>query len=269
MFDYAKNYQHIDVKISPDGVALVGLNRPPHNLINRKMHTEITTIPRDLNHDEDVRAIVFHAGEARNFAAGGDSSLFDDNKDDPVKAALGSPTEAREFIWNMIELEKPAAAAVKGLATGMGCMLALYCDIVFAADDEKTRFTDGHANIGLAAGDGGSLIFPMLIGLARAKQHLFTAEPIYAKEAERIGLISKAVPPDQLLATATEWATRMAALPTLSVRWTKSATHQWLRMAAVNVFQYSWALQTLTKEKPEFKERMDAMKAKTLPKLEK
>ena len=70
MFDYAKNYEHMKVEITGDGVALVALNRPPHNLINPKLHTEITTIPRDLNHDEDVRAVVFHAGEARNFAAG-------------------------------------------------------------------------------------------------------------------------------------------------------------------------------------------------------
>jgi enoyl-CoA hydratase len=269
MFDYAKKYEHMKVEITEDGVALVALNRPPHNLINPRLHTEITSIPRDLNHDEDVRAVVFHAGEARNFAAGGDSSLFDDNKDDPIKQILGGLTEAREFIWNMIELEKPAAAAVKGLATGMGCQFALLCDVVFAADDDKTRFSDGHANIGVPAGDGGSLIWPMLIGIARAKQYLFTAEPIYAKEAERIGLIARAVPPDQLLSTATEWATKMAKLPTLSVRWTKSAVNQWYRMGAVHVFQYSWALQMLAMEKPDFKERMEAMKAKTLPKLAK
>ncbi len=265
MVDYRKQYQHLKVEISADGVALVTLNRPPHNFINIKMHAELTEIPHDLNCDDEVRAVVF-AANGKNFGSGGDFELFDRYKDQPLKKAL-SRKEARDFIWNMIELEKPAVAAVHGLATGMACQLVLLCDIVLAADDETTRFSDGHMNIGVPPGDGGALIFPVLIGLARAKQYLFTADPIPAREAERIGLIHKVVPPDQLLPAAMEWGTRLAKLPTSAIRWTKAALNQWLRVAAVNVFNYSWALQMYAMDKPDNLGALAAMKEKRAPRF--
>lgn len=265
MGDYSQ-YQHIKVEVS-NGVALVTLNRPPHNLLNVKMHREVTDIPRDLNHDDAVRAIVLTA-EGKNFCGGGDFELFLRNKDNPTAKALGFE-ETREFIWNMIDLEKPAIAAVHGLATGMGCQFALFCDIVFASDDETTRFSDGHMNIGVPPGDGGSLIWPVLIGLARAKQYLFTSDAISAKEAERIGLIYKAVPKDQMLPKAMELATRLANGPTLGVRWAKAALNQWLRVAATNVFQYSWALQLAATGKPDNLEATAALREKRPPQFHK
>jgi len=265
MVDYGKKYQHLKVEISAEGVALVTLNRPPHNLINIKMHTELAEIPRELNDDDDVRAVVL-AANGKNFASGGDYELFERYKDQPLKKAI-SRKEARDFIWNMIDLEKPAVAAVHGLATGMGCQMALLCDIVLAADDEKTRFSDGHMNIGVPPGDGGALIFPLLIGLGRAKQYLYTADPIYAKEAERIGLINKVVPPDQLLPAAMEWGTRLANLPTSAIRWAKAALNQWLRVGAVNIFNYSWGLQMYAMDKPDNLEALAAMKEKRPPRF--
>lgn len=265
MGDYSQ-YQHIKVEIS-GAVALVTLNRPPHNLLNIRMHREMTDIPRDLNHDDDVRAVVITA-EGKNFCAGGDFELFSRHKDNPTAKALGFQ-ETREFVWNMIELEKPAIAAVHGLATGMGCQLALLCDIVLAADDETTRFSDGHMNIGVPPGDGGALIWPVLIGLARAKQYLFSSDPVSAREAERIGLIARAIPRDQLLPTAMEWATRLANGPSLGVRWAKAAMNQWLRVAATNVFQYSWALQLAASGKPDNLEALAAMAEKRPPNFHK
>jgi len=261
--DYSK-YEHI--KIEKKGrVAVVTLNRPPHNFLNVKMHKELCDIPRDLRQDEDVRAIVLRA-EGRNFCAGGDYELFEFNKDDPI-AAHQHFEEARDTVWNWIELEKPAIVAVQGLATGMGCQVALICDMVFAADDETTRFSDGHMNIGVAPGDGGVLIWPLLIGLARAKQYLYTADPVYAREAERIGLINRVVPPDQLLPTAMEWATRFANGPTLAIRWAKASLNQYLRMFAVNCYHYSWAFQAASRGSPDVAEAHAALREKRPPKF--
>ena len=262
--DYSK-YKHIKIEKKANGVAVVTLNRPPHNFLNVKMHKELCDIPRDLRQDEDVRAVVLTA-EGRNFCAGGDQELFEFNKEDPIAKHMNFE-EARDTVWNWIELEKPAIAAVQGLVTGMGCQVVLLCDMVFAADDDKTRFSDGHMNIGVAPGDGGVLIWPLRVGLTRAKQYLYTADPVSAREAERIGLINGVVPPDQLLTTAMEWANRFAKGPILAIRWAKAALNQYLRFFAVTCFHYSWAFQTASRGLPDALEASAALREKRPPKF--
>ena len=256
--DYSK-YKHIKVE-KKDGVALVTLNRPPHNFIPPRMLKELVDIPLDLGQDPEVRAVVFTA-EGENFCGGGDYQLFDflQDKNDITLKYLNFDL-ARRSVWNWIELEKPSVAAVHGLVVGITCQITLLCDLTIAADDETTRFRDGHMLEGKAPGDGGVLAWTSRIGLARAKQYLYTSDDVYAREAERIGLINAVVPPDKLLPTAIERATRLANLPVLAIRWAKSAMNQYLRLHAIVCQNYAWALQHASRGTPDEVEAMAALR---------
>ena len=116
--------------------------------------------------------------------------------------------EAKRVVFSLLDCDKPIIAKVNGDAIGLGTTIALYCDVVFAADE--ARFADPHNNIGLTVGDGGQIIWPHLIGYARAKHYLFTGEKINGKKAAEIGLIHASVPADQLDAAVDAYADKLA-----------------------------------------------------------
>jgi enoyl-CoA hydratase/carnithine racemase len=118
--------------------------------------------------------------------------------------------EARKIIVDFLEVEQPIIAAVNGPATGLGATLALFSDVIFAS--EGARIGDPHVRIGVVAGDGGAIIWPWLVGAARAKEFLMTGDLLTAEEAHRIGLVNHVVPADQLLARALALADRLANL---------------------------------------------------------
>lgn len=116
----------------------------------------------------------------------------------------------KQIVYSLLDLEKPVVARIQGACVGLGATVALFSDIIIAA--ENARFGDPHVKVGAVAGDGGALIWPQLVGFARAKQYLLTGEIMTAQEAERIGLINKVVPladldaeVDQDRAPACEW----------------------------------------------------------------
>ena len=151
--------------------------------------------------------------------------------------------EAGDIVHNMINLDKPVVSAINGVAVGAGLAVALLADISIASED--ARITDGHIRLGVAAGDHATVIWPLLCGMAKAKYYLLTCDFLDGLEAERIGLVSKAVPADQLMSTAMEVARKLAAGPQPAIRWTKRALNQWLRQAAINSFDYSLAMEMM------------------------
>jgi enoyl-CoA hydratase len=139
-------------------------------------------------------------------------------------------TEARKIILDLLEVEQPIIAAVNGAATGLGATIALFSDVIIAA--ENAKIGDPHVQVGVVAGDGGAVIWPWLVGAARAKEFLMTGDLINASEAERIGLINRVVPSDQLMPTVMELATRLANGPTKAIRGTKASVNKILRDTA-------------------------------------
>jgi len=127
-------------------------------------------------------------------------------------------------------------------AVGAGLAVALLADISIAATD--ARITDGHLRLGVGAGDHAAIIWPLLCGLAKAKYYLYTAEFLDGAEAERIGLVSQAVAPDELMAKALAVATNLANAPQYALRWTKRSLNHWVRSAAP-IFEASLALEML------------------------
>src|SRR3546814_69973 len=156
-------YEDLLVEIRDSGVAIVTLNRPEIlNAISWKMHSALEEIFVDLDNDPRVKAIVL-TGAGRGFCSGGDQNSLDDGLD-----AISPTRSGRHLIRNMLELESPLIAAVNGVAVGLGATLALYCDIIFA--DPSARFADTHVTAGVVAGDGGAVIWPLMLGPARRSE---------------------------------------------------------------------------------------------------
>ncbi len=240
MSDYSK-YEHLRVEVG-DGVALLTMDRPDSlNSTNFQLHYELSRIWLDIGQDPAVRvAVITGAGNA--FSAGGDFDM--------IEEAIGNPEivgrimqEASDIVHNMIDLDKPVISAINGVAVGAGLAVALLADISIAAQD--ARITDGHVRLGVAAGDHAAVIWPLLCGMAKAKYYLLTCDFLSGREAERIGLVSMALPSEELLPKAMEVARNLAAGPQTAIRYTKRALNQWLRMAGHTSFDYSLALESL------------------------
>jgi len=260
MVDYS-TYQHLLVE-KKDGVALVTMNRPEVlNATNFRLHNELSRIWLDLGADPEVRAIVI-TGAGNAFSAGGDFEMIEKSIGN-AEAVAATMQEAGDIVHNMINLDKPVISAINGVAVGAGLAVALLADISIAAED--ARITDGHIRLGVAAGDHATVIWPLLCGMAKAKYYLLTCDFLDGREAERIGLVSKAVPADQLMSTAMDVAIKLAAGPQPAIRGTKRALNQWLRQAAINSFDYSLALEMMGFFGADIREGLSALQEKRSP----
>jgi enoyl-CoA hydratase len=222
-----------------DGAVLtVKLNRPQAlNAVSERLHTELSRVFAHIAADSTVDAVVL-TGEGRAFSAGGDIDWFTRITGAQLDALF---VEARRIIIDLVDLPQPIIAAVNGAAAGLGATLALFCDVVYAA--EKARISDPHVRIGVTAGDGGAAIWPLLVGPARAKEYLMTGDSLTAVEAERIGLINKVLPEAELLPAAQALARRLASGSRPAIRSTKLSVNKLVRDAVSLVLDTSLALE--------------------------
>ena len=212
-----EDYQHIE--FSRNGrVLTIALNRPKQlNAVNKQMHNELSRVFIDAQRDAESDVVVI-TGNGTAFCAGGDIDWMQSSIDRPEEFEAIA-REAKDIVFSQLDLEKPLICAMNGHATGLGASIALLCDVVIAADSAKIG--DPHVSVGLVAGDGGSFIWPQLVGYAKAKRYLMTGELMTAEVAERMGLISEVVPKDQVQAAAAALAQQLGAGATKAIRWTK------------------------------------------------
>ena len=240
-------YQHLLVEVS-EGVALVTINRPGvFNAANNVLHREFADIWADIDRDPAVRVAVITGAGDQAFSAGGDLTdmgarnlLTGQARFDALVALM---KEAEEVVYSMIRCEKVIISAINGVAVGAGLAVALMADISIIA--EEARLTDGHARLGVAAGDHAAMIWPLLCGMAKAKYYLLTCDFIDGREAERIGLVSKAMPRVELMDEAMRVARHLAASSQPALRFTKRALNQWLKLGGITAFDYSVALEIM------------------------
>src|SRR5215831_7827935 len=192
MTDYSA-YEFLKIEVA-ERVATVTLNRPEHlNAVNAALHHEFEQIWLDLAQDRDVNAILL-TGAGKAFSAGGD--LISRDKPTKSKGRGGRRivmADGRRVIENMLDVEQPIVAAINGDALGFAANVALLCDVTVAS--ETAKLADTHVAIGAVAGDGGAVIWPLLIGPNRAKELLMLGDTITGADAARIGLVNYAVPP--------------------------------------------------------------------------
>ena len=172
---------------------------------------------------------------------------------------------AKWAVQNMVNCEAPLIAAINGPAAGFGASVALLCDTTFMAD--TARIGDTHVNMGLVAGDGGCVIWPLLIGPHRAKEYLMSGRYVPGPEAERIGLVNHCVPADKLMDEAMAYATELANGPAAAIRWTKMSINRLIWQNLILVLEMSLATEGLTSGSPDQQEAVAAFREKRAPKF--
>ncbi len=260
MIDYSI-YQDLLVE-KDNGVMTVTLNVPEAmNAFTPGLHNAMSRIWSDIHDDPEVDVVVL-TGAGRAFSAGGNVVAMQKKIDDPAQWDEIVP-EAKRIIFRMLECDKPIIARLNGHAVGLGATVALFCDIIIAADHAKIG--DPHVSAGLVAGDGGAGIWPQLIGFARAKEYLFTGDLMSATEAERIGLINHVVSADELDDKVYSLARRLASGASKSIRWTKQVTNIPLRQLAHSMMDLSISVETQSNFSSDHQEAVTAFTNKRKP----
>ncbi|HPY25019.1 MAG TPA: enoyl-CoA hydratase/isomerase family protein [Mycobacterium sp.] len=257
------DYEQLALTRRDNGVLLITMNRPEkYNAADEGMHTELARIWKDVAADPQTRvAVITGAGKA--FSAGGDLAMVERmaGNYEQVSHML---TEASDLVYNMINCDKPIVSAINGAAVGAGAVVALLADVAIAAEDAKIG--DGHVKLGVAAGDHAAIIWPLLIGMAKARYYLLTGEMLSGAEAERIGLVAKALPREQVLDEALRIADGLAAGAQQAIRLSKRALNNWLRSAGPT-FDQSAAYEMLTFLGPDVVEGLTALREKRAPRF--
>ena len=247
-----------------DGVATITLNRPEaSNAFTLQMFQELYDALENIRLDKETRVVLLK-GMGKNFCAGADVEEFL-----PVlqRNIVECHSLLRELIyrtylaiWN---LEKPVIAAVNGVAVGGGCDLALLCDLRIAS--QNARFSEIYVNIGVPPDSGGTWLLPRLVGLAKACELIFSGDIIDANEAQRIGLVNKVVPNEDLEQEAKAMALKMAKGPTIAIGLAKSAIHEGLTMDLAQALEAAAAKINICFQTEDFTEGLNALAEKRPP----
>lgn len=263
--DWLAEYEALKFSRPAEGILEIVLEKPGTlNSVTAQMHTELTSVWREIDADEEV-SVVLVRGANGKFSSGGDFDLVEGiMKEHETRLRVWK--EARDLVYNIINCSKPVVAAVEGPAVGAGLAVALLSDISIAG--RTARFVDGHVRLGVAAGDHAAIIWPLLVGMAKAKYYLLLNESISGEEAERIGLVSQCVDDEKVYETALSVAARLAKGSPSAIRWTKYALNNWLRMAGP-IFDTSTALEFLGFLTPDAEEGLASLREKRAPQFPK
>ncbi|MHA1430751.1 MAG: enoyl-CoA hydratase/isomerase family protein [Candidatus Freyarchaeota archaeon] len=229
-------YQYIIVE-KEDDIAIITMNRPEKlNALNLELQEELKRAFDELSVDEEVKAIIL-TGAGRAFSSGGDiGTMKDAHEADPLllrQMLYFATSEVTNRIWN---IEKPVIAAVNGVAAGGACNFALACDFVIAS--ENARFGE--------------------VGLQRAKEIIMMGKMVTAEEAERIGMVNKVVPEEELMSTAKEYAKTLASLPTRTLGAAKKTINKAMTTNLKEAMDYEMTMQALCFQTEAHQERVKA-----------
>lgn len=211
-----------------DKVAIVALNRPDvHNAMDDALRGELVEVIDWVSRDDSVRAMVL-TGRGRSFCAGGDISAMKERLDAPAgQVAINGWQRQRRThgaVTQLHGLTKPTIAAVNGAAAGLGCDMALCCDFIVASD--RAKFAMSYVLRGLIPDGGGLYFLPRRVGLARAKELIFSGRRVEAEEALQMGMVDAISDGEKLLDDAVEMAQRMTAGSSVAVALSKSILDQ-------------------------------------------
>ena len=240
-----ENYSNL--KISRQGKVLtVMINNPPMNSVTPGVHGELSTIFQDINRDKETAVVVLTGAGEKAFSAGGDLNNMRDRIEKGEHWRWTRTTyEARYILNGILDLEKPLICRVNGSASGLGATLAVFADFSFIV--EKAKIGDTHVKAGLAAGDGGALLWPFLMGFANARRYLMTGEMMTGRQAADLGLITEAFPDIAALdAKINALTEELCSGATLAINATKMCINGVLRKIMQDLIPEHLALETTT-----------------------
>ena len=256
-----ENYETLLVE-REENVLTITLNNPDKlNATSPLMHEEILRVFRELEGRHDLDVVVI-TGAGRAFSAGGEiAHNLTVNADQHL--VMKEMSAAKRVVTGLLDCEQILVCRMNGDAIGFGATLALFCDIIIAV--ETARISDAHLKVGLVTGDGGAIIWPQLVGYARAKQYLLTGDMLDAKEAERIGLINFAVPQAEFEPLVDKWVRRFATGPRKATKWSKAAINIGLRQLAHSMIDASMGYEGLSLLTDDLREGVHAFQQKRKP----
>ncbi len=232
------------------GVATLTLNRPDKlNAFTPEMIARWTELLAQVGADESVKVLVL-TGAGKAFCSGGDAGAMED-------FAKQTAREQKDMLWRKVHqipltlerMDKPVIAAINGVARGAGLDMALMCDIRIMA--ESATLAESYINMGLITGNGGTYFLPRLIGLDRALEIFWTGRAVTSQEAERIGMVTRVVPDDQVITHTYELAHKIASQPFEAVRAYKRTTYQGLDMSLASHLDMISSHQVVLRQSPE------------------
>jgi enoyl-CoA hydratase len=231
-----------------DRVATVTLNAPEHNNgFDGVLHDEFAQVLYDLAPRSDVGAIVV-TGSGQSFSAGGDPNYIREITPDPRSIVKGDYDDifltVRRLTQNMHDLEQPLIAALNGDAIGVGATVAVNSDIIIASSDAV--IADTHTLGGIAAGDGGALMWVLGASFPVARYHLLTGEPMTMDRAYSLGLVNEVLPPGEVLGRAQELAQRLADAPRGAIRGTKRIFSRLAMSLGSGFFEFAAEIERLS-----------------------
>ena len=250
-----------------NNIGVITLNRPNNlNAINYKMICEYVNAMEMIRDDNGIRAVIV-TGAGKGFCSGADLSSPD------MPFNVMKPGGMREYVQShlqrmgtsMIELEKPIVGAINGMAAGAGCNLALSSDIIIASDE--ARFSQIFAKRGLVPDVGGMFMLPRLVGMAKAKELMFTGDIIDAEEAYRIGMINRVVLAGELMKEARDFAIKLANGPTKSIGMTKRMLNKAFESDLRTVLDYEASAQGIAVSTKDAKEGVSSFLQKREPRF--
>jgi enoyl-CoA hydratase len=260
-YDSYDQFQHLRFERPTPGVLLITIDRPDVlNAANERLHRELSEVWSVVDADDTVAVSVI-TGAGRAFSAGGDLAMVERMTTDHG-AVIEQWRDAKAVVDEMLASVKPIVSAINGVAVGAGLAVALLADVSIIA--ESARLSDGHARLGVAAGDHAAILWPLLCGMAKAKYYLMTADFIDGPEAERIGLVTKCVPDGEVVSEALAIAERLAQGSRTAVQWTKRVLNHWL-LSNSPAFGESLALEMLGFLGPDAKEGVAAIHDRRAP----
>jgi enoyl-CoA hydratase/carnithine racemase len=250
-----------------EGVVTLTLNRPDKmNAINGPMWRELIEVFDEVADRREDRVLVI-TGAGDGFCSGAD--LTDTGNTDNLQGGVGTSLRQMRVVGRaalrLHELPKPTIAAVNGVAAGAGCNLALGCDLIIASD--RARFTEIFSKRGLNVDFGGSWVLPRLVGLHKAKELVFLADILDADEAERVGIVNRVVPHEELEKAVGELAARLAALPPLQLSVSKRLLNQSYSVSMADALEFEDVAQTMNFSSKDTAEAMLAFVQKREPKF--
>ncbi len=259
------SHEFTTIDFERDGdVLVVTIDNPasPINAVDGALHEDLAALFPRLQAERDARAVLL-TGRGAAFSAGGDFAWFPTLQDPVTLEHLR--LDAKAMIWDLLDVHLPIVAAVNGHAMGLGASIALLCDVVLVAD--SATIGDPHVKVGLVAGDGGTIAWPLALGPMLAKRFLLTGDPVTAAEAVQLGLAARAVAADELHAEALAFAHRLADGAPLAVQLTKQAVNAWIKATSGQAFDLSQASEMTTFRSDDHREAVAALAERRSPRF--